>query len=59
VNTALHEDKFTSALPGWQDFDLTEEGYESILFRSLLNNPSYKEALLKEFEYLEDTLNDI
>jgi hypothetical protein len=59
VNTALHDDKFESSLPDWQGFDLTEDGYDSILFSSLLNNSKFKEALLKEFEYLEDMLKDI
>ena len=55
VNVALHEDKFTSALPDWQNFDLTDGSYNSILLHSLLNNPTLKATLLEEYEYLEDT----
>ena len=55
VDTALHKDKFTSALPGWQEFDLTDGSYDRILLRSLLNNPTLKATLLEEYEYLEET----
>ena len=59
VDAALHKDRFKSKLPGWQNFDFTAGSYDSILLRSLLNNPSFKEDLLGEFESLEDMLMEV
>ena len=55
MDTALHKDMFESKLPSWHGFDLTDGSYDRILIRSLLSNPTLKDTLLEEYEYLEET----
>lgn len=54
VRAAIRSDKFESDLPNWCNIDLSDARYESLLYRSLLNDPTSKNKLLDEFQYLKD-----